>query len=123
MPEAETKEPKHTPLPWQLVLRDRTPPEIVAVGEAAPVVNWPGFDNADREKDAHEANAALIVRSVNSLPALVAAAEAAVKVIYRATPMVDGDDETIDKVVRDLADDMDAVRNQLTAAIAAAKGE
>lgn len=113
MPEAETKEPK--PKAWirlghtkcceisgfEAIGTEHTCFAYVAGG---PVADW-------------------ILNRVNSHAALVEAAESAVKVIYRATPMVDGDDEAVSKVVRDLADEMDAVRKQLTAAIAAAREE
>lgn len=137
MPEAETKEPKHT-LPWAVFDRRNAPLKNIVVGpsildlacEVFPVHqrdHMGGFNGDHAFADSVDAiglaNAKLIARSVNSLPDLIKAAEAALRVIYRATPMVDSDDESVDKVVRDLADDMDTVRNQLTAAIAAAKEE
>jgi hypothetical protein len=71
-----------TPRPWTLFvslpeLSGERLIEVRSPDDSPPVVNYSGFDDAHRPTLTHLANAALIVRAVNSLAALEAVAEAA----------------------------------------------
>jgi hypothetical protein len=56
---------EHTPGPWKMYsgkLRPKFPTPIIEVQtvDGTPVVPWPGFDDSDRSKREHLANARLI---------------------------------------------------------------
>ena len=60
---------EHTPTPWELWIWKHGAIEILDEAGKS-VVNWQGFDDADRPHEEHEANARLIVRAVNENTAL-----------------------------------------------------
>jgi hypothetical protein len=66
-----------TPGPWRA--RKWPSPRMVEVLAVTkpPIVPWAGFDDSDRTKTEHDANASLIAAAVNVLPALLDVAEAA----------------------------------------------
>lgn len=69
---------KATPTPWKFFTSQGTTAIHVA-GSRVPVVNWAGFDDADRPKAEHAANARLIVKAVNCHADLLAALESFVR--------------------------------------------
>lgn len=64
------KNTKHTPGPWKLwVARSSNPTIEIQCGERTPVVAWPGFDDSNRAKEIHIANARLIAAAPEMLEA------------------------------------------------------
>ena len=78
---------KHTPGPWKHIrgrLRPRFSTTINEIQDSQgnPIVNWQGFDDSNRPKGVHAANARFIVRACNAHEDLLAALERLMSLEY-----------------------------------------
>lgn len=100
--------PKHTPGPWKLWIAHSSSPSIeVQCNERTPVVKWAGFDDSNREKETHIANARLIAAAPELLQlALYLKAhldEGAQQVYFSSLPTDDDEITLADMVLRAIA--------------------